>query len=165
MTDAFGSVGHDALDEVGSLANKATETVALFQAAQYASKWMPIDTHLTMKPTYVKVAAQSAERIKWYEDAAFESIVARRRRARRHPRGERRFERHARAGRDVLENVARIRETEDGVNRALLMSAAEEIKRLRARELVLEGEAARRRVKDSGFFSFGGRRTASTPRR
>ena len=54
------------------------------------------------------------------------------------------------------ENVARIRETEDGVNRALLMSAAEEIKRLRARELVLEGEAARRRVKGSGFFSFGG---------
>ena len=74
VTDAFGSVGHDALDEVGSLANKATETVALFQAAQYASKWMPIDTHLTMKPTYVKVAAQSAERIKWYETPPSRSI-------------------------------------------------------------------------------------------
>ena len=157
VTDAFGSVGHDALDEVGSLANKATETVALFQAAQYASKWMPIDTHLTMKPTYVKVAAQSAERIKWYEDAAFESIVA----AHADERDAILAENAGLRGMLGLEetsseNVARIRETEDGVNRALLMSAAEEIKRLRARELVLEGEAARRRVKDSGFFSFGG---------
>lgn len=157
VTDAFGSVGHDALDEVGSLANKATETVALFQAAQYASKWMPIDTHLTMKPTYVKVAAQSAERIKWYEDAAFESIVA----AHADERDAILAENAGLRGMLGLEetsseNVARIRETEDGVNRALLMSAAEEIKRLRARTLVLEGEAARRRVKDSGFFSFGG---------
>ena len=157
VTDAFGSVGHDALDEVGSLASKATETVALFQAAQYAAKWMPIDTHLTMKPTYVKVAAQSAERIKWYEDADFEKIVA------THA-DERDAILAENAGlRGMLgleetssENVSEIRETEDGVNRALLLSAAEEIKRLRARVSVLEGEAARRRVKDSGFFSFGG---------
>ena len=157
VTDALGSVGHDALDEVGSLASKATETVALFQAAQYASKWMPIDTHLTMKPTYVKVAAQSAERIKWYEDAAVETIVA----AHADERDAILAENAGLRGMLGLEetsseNVALIRETEDGVNRALLMSAAEEIKRLRARVAVLESEAARRRVKDSGFFSFGG---------
>ena len=157
VTDAFGSVGHDALDEVGSLASKATETVALFQAAQYASKWMPVDTHLTMKPTYVKVAAQSAERIKWYEDAAVETIVA----AHADERDAILAENAGLRGMLGLEetsseNVALIRETEDGVNRALLMSAAEEIKRLRARVAVLESEAARRRVKDSGFFSFGG---------
>ena len=50
VQSAFGAVGHDALDEMGSLANKATETVATFQASQYAAKWMPVDTHLTMKP-------------------------------------------------------------------------------------------------------------------
>ena len=54
------------------------------------------------------------------------------------------------------ENVQEIRETEDGVNRALLMSAVEEIKRLRARSTVLESEAARGRMKESGFFGFGG---------
>ena len=157
VTDAFGAVGHDALDEVGSLASKATETVALFQAAQYAAKWMPIDTHLTMKPTYVKVAAQSAERIKWYEDADFEKIVS----AHADERDAILAENAGLRGMLGLEetsseNVSLIRETEDGVNRALLLSAAEEIKRLRARVSVLEGEAARRRVKDSGFFSFGG---------
>ena len=37
VQSAFGSIGNDLVDDVGSLANKATETVALFQAAQYAA--------------------------------------------------------------------------------------------------------------------------------
>jgi len=55
-----------------------------------------------------------------------------------------------------LAAVEEIRETEDGVNRALLMSAVEEVKRLKTRVTVLEGEAARHRVQSSGYFSFGG---------
>ena len=48
VQSAFGSIGGDALDEVGSLANKATETVAIFQAAQYAAKWRgPQSIHAT----------------------------------------------------------------------------------------------------------------------
>ena len=61
VASAFGSVGNDALDEVGTLASKATEQVALFHASQYAAKWMPVDSKLGMKPTYVKVHVQSAE--------------------------------------------------------------------------------------------------------
>ena len=157
VTQAFGSVGNDALDEVGSLAHKATEQVALFNAAQYAAKWMPVDTKLTMKPTYVKVAVQSAERIKFFENLEYESIVA------NHLEEKNAILAENAGLRGMLglsekssENVAEIRETEDGVNRALLMSAVEEIKRLRARTTVLESEAARHRMKDSGFFGLGG---------
>ena len=39
------------------------------------------------------------------------------------------------------EQVANIRETEDGVNRALLLAAVEEIAKLKTRVTVLEGEA------------------------
>ena len=50
-----------------------------------------------------------------------------------------------------------MRETEDGVNRALLISAVEEIKRLRTRgSPSLEGEAARSRISSGGFGSFFG---------
>ena len=52
--------------------------------------------------------------------------------------------------------VETMRETEDGVNRALLLSAVEEIKQLRTRITVLEGEAARSRISSSGFGSFFG---------
>jgi hypothetical protein len=54
------------------------------------------------------------------------------------------------------EQVQELRETEDGVNRALLLSAVEEIKRLKTRVAVLEGEAARHRVHSSGFGFLGG---------
>ena len=157
VQSAFGAVGHDALDEMGSLANKATETVATFHASQYAAKWMPVDTHLTMKPTYVKVPVQSLERIKFFENERLAEIVANNAEDRETILAEN-------AGlRGMLgleerssEQVEEIRDTEDGVNRALLMSAVEEIKRLKTRVTVLESEAARHRVASGGWFGGGG---------
>jgi hypothetical protein len=156
VQSAFGSIGTDALDEVGSLANKATETVAIFQAAQYAAKWMPIDTKLSMKPTYIKVPVQTVERIKFYENEQLNMIVAQHAEEKETILAENAGLRSMMDLEGSSEAVEEIRETEDGVNRALLMSAAEEIKRLRTRVTVLEGEAARQRVQSSGFFSFGG---------
>ena len=40
--DAFGQALTDAKEEVGEYASKATESLARFQAAQYAAKWMPL---------------------------------------------------------------------------------------------------------------------------
>ena len=65
VQSAFGATWKDAADEAGSYASKATETVAIFQAAQYAAKWMPIDTKLSMKPTYIKVG-RLLRRFPWY---------------------------------------------------------------------------------------------------
>lgn len=141
---------------VGSLANKATETVAIFQAAQYAAKWMPIDTKLSMKPTYIKVPVQTVERIKFYENEQLNMIVAQHAEEKETILAENAGLRSMMGLEGSSEAVEEIRETEDGVNRALLMSATEEIKRLRTRVTVLEGEAARHRVQSSGFFSFGG---------
>lgn len=157
VQSAFGSLGHDALDEVGSLAHKAQETVALFQASQYASKWMPIDTKLSMKPTYVKVPVQTVERIKFYENEQLNMIVAQHAEEKETILAENAGLRSMMGLEGSSEAVEEIRETEDGVNRALLMSAVEEIKRLRTRVTVLEGEAARHRVQSSGYwFSSGG---------
>ena len=51
--------------------------------------------------------------------------------------------------------MANIRETEDGVNRALLLAAVEEIAKLKTRVTVLEGEAAKHRVTSAGFGLIG----------
>ena len=51
VQSAFGAMGKDLSEEADALASKATETVALFQAAQYAAKWMPIEGMRSMKPT------------------------------------------------------------------------------------------------------------------
>ena len=157
VRSAFGSAINDAASEIDGLASKAEETVASFQAMQYAAKWMPVDTRLSMKPTYVKVPVQAVERIKFWESEKLAMIVSQ----------------HAEEKEKILaENaglrsmmgleeanspaVETMRETEDGVNRALLLSAVEEIKQLRTRITVLEGEAARSRISSSGFGSFFG---------
>lgn len=123
MQSAFGSIGTDALDEVGSLASKATETVALFQAAQYAAKWMPVDTKLSMKPTYIKVPVQTVERIKFYESEQLNMIVAQHAEEKETILAENAGLRSMMGLEGSSEAVEEIRETEDGVNRALLMSA------------------------------------------
>ena len=74
--NAFKSTVTDAKDEITGLASKATEHVAMFQAAQYASQWMPIETKFSMKPTYVKVPVQTVERIKFFENEQISMLVA-----------------------------------------------------------------------------------------
>ena len=157
VSEAFGALGHDAAEDVGSLAHKAAELTAQFQASQYAAKWMPVETLLTMKPTYVKVPAQSVERIKFFERADLEALT------RAHVEEKETVLAENAGLRSMLgleerasEQVQELRETEDGVNRALLLSAVEEIKRLKTRVAVLEGEAARHRVHSSGFGFLGG---------
>jgi hypothetical protein len=122
--DAFGQALTDAKEEVGEYALKAAESVARFQATQYAAKWMPLETNVNLKPTYVKVPVSTVERLKFYED-------------------------------ENVRQVANIRETEDGVNRALLLAAVEEIAKLKTRVTVLEGEAAKHRVTSAGFGLIG----------
>ena len=117
---------------------------------------MPVDTKLSMKPTYVKVPVQTVERIKFYESEQLNMIVAQHAEEKETILAENAGLRSMMGLEGSSEAVEEIRETEDGVNRALLLSAAEEIKRLRTRVTVLEGEAARHRVQSSGFFSFGG---------
>ena len=74
--DAFGQALTDAKDEVGEYAMKAAETMARFQATQYAAKWMPLETNVNLKPTYVKVPVSTVERLKFYEDENVRQIVA-----------------------------------------------------------------------------------------
>ena len=76
VQSAFGAAINDAADEIDGLAHKAEETVAAFQAMQYAAKWMPVDTRLSMKPTYVKVPVQAVERIKFWEQEKLAMIAS-----------------------------------------------------------------------------------------
>jgi hypothetical protein len=68
VTDAFSEVLNDASDEVNTYASKAAETLARFQAAQFAMQFNPIESGLSMKPTYVKVPAQTVEELKFWEN-------------------------------------------------------------------------------------------------
>ena len=157
VRSAFGAAINDAADEIDGLAHKAEETVAAFQAMQYAAKWMPVDTRLSMKPTYVKVPVQAVERIKFWEQEKLAMIASQHAEEKEKILAENAGLR-AMMGLEEANSpaVEEMRETEDGVNRALLISAVEEIKQLRTRVAVLEGEAARNRVSSGGFGSFFG---------
>ena len=157
VQSAFGAAINDAADEIDGLAHKAEETVAAFQAMQYAAKWMPVDTRLSMKPTYVKVPVQAVERIKFWEQEKLAMIASQHAEEKEKILAENAGLR-AMMGLEEANSpaVEEMRETEDGVNRALLISAVEEIKRLRTRVAVLEGEAARSRISSGGFGSFFG---------
>ena len=54
-------------------------------------------------------------------------------------------------GEEASDVVREVRETEDGVNRALLLAAVEEITTLKTRVAVLESEAARHKVNQGGY--------------
>ncbi|CAL6381950.1 unnamed protein product [Bathycoccus prasinos] len=157
--DAFGQALTDAKEEVGEYALKAAESVARFQATQYAAKWMPLETNVNLKPTYVKVPVSTVERLKFYEDENVRQIVAQHLIEKETILAENAGLRSLVPGlQDEVssEQVANIRETEDGVNRALLLLAAvEEIAKLKTRVTVLEGEAAKYRVTSAGFGLIG----------
>ena len=156
--DAFGQALTDAKEEVGEYASKATESLARFQAAQYAAKWMPLETNVNLKPTYVKVPVSTVERLKFYEDENVRQIVAQHLIEKETILAENAGLRSLVPGlQDEVssEAVANIRETEDGVNRALLLAAVEEIAKLKTRVTVLEGEAAKHRVTSAGFGLIG----------
>jgi len=156
--DAFGQALTDAKDEVGEYAMKAAETMARFQATQYAAKWMPLETNVNLKPTYVKVPVSTVERLKFYEDENVRQIVAQHLIEKETILAENAGLRSLVPGlQDEVssEAVANIRETEDGVNRALLLAAVEEIAKLKTRVTVLEGEAAKHRVTSAGFGLIG----------
>ena len=156
--DAFGQALTDAKEEVGEYASKATESLARFQAAQYAAKWMPVETNVNLKPTYVKVPVSTVERLKFYEDENVRQIVAQHLIEKETILAENAGLRSLVPGlQDEVssEAVANIRETEDGVNRALLLAAVEEIAKLKTRVTVLEGEAAKHRVTSAGFGLIG----------
>ncbi len=156
--DAFGQALTDAKEEVGEYASKAAESLARFQAAQYAAKWMPLETNVNLKPTYVKVPVSTVERLKFYEDENVRQIVAQHLIEKETILAENAGLRSLVPGlQDEVssEAVANIRETEDGVNRALLLAAVEEIAKLKTRVTVLEGEAAKHRVTSAGFGLIG----------
>jgi len=156
--DAFGQALTDAKEEVGEYALKAAESVARFQATQYAAKWMPLETNVNLKPTYVKVPVSTVERLKFYEDENVRQIVAQHLIEKETILAENAGLRSLVPGlQDEVssEQVANIRETEDGVNRALLLAAVEEIAKLKTRVTVLEGEAAKHRVTSAGFGLIG----------
>ena len=156
--DAFGQALTDAKEEVGEYALKAAESVARFQATQYAAKWMPLETNVNLKPTYVKVPVSTVERLKFYEDENVRQIVAQHLIEKETILAENAGLRSLVPGlQDEVssEQVANIRETEDGVNRALLLAAVEEIAKLKTRVTVLEGEAAKYRVTSAGFGLIG----------
>ena len=156
--DAFGQALTDAKEEVGEYALKAAESMARFQATQYAAKWMPLETNVNLKPTYVKVPVSTVERLKFYEDENVRQIVAQHLIEKETILAENAGLRSLVPGlQDEVssEQVANIRETEDGVNRALLLAAVEEIAKLKTRVTVLEGEAAKHRVTSAGFGLIG----------
>ena len=150
VQDALGSVLADASEEVTEYAAKASETLARFQAAQFASQFNPIESALHMKPTYVKVPAQTVEQLKFWENQDVTSLKMTHLQEKQVILAENAGMR-ALLGEDASEGVQELRETEDGVNRALLLAAVEEITNLRTRVSVLEGEAAKHKVSASGY--------------
>ena len=150
VQDALGSVIADASEEVTEYASKASETLARFQAAQFASQFNPIESALNMKPTYVKVPAQTVEQLKFWENQDVTSLKMTHLQEKQVILAENAGMR-ALLGEDASEGVQELRETEDGVNRALLLAAVEEITNLRTRVSVLEGEAAKHKVSASGY--------------
>ena len=158
VSDALGNVFADASEEVGSYASRAAETLARFQAAQFAAQFNPIESALNMKPTYVKVPTQTVEQLKFWENLDVTALKMTHLQEKQVILAENAGMR-ALLGDDASEAVQELRETEDGVNRALLLAAVEEITNLQTRVSVLEGEAAKHKVSSSGYgFSgmFGG---------
>ena len=156
VADALGEVMHDASEEVGSYASAAKETLMRFQAAQHAAQWNPIESGLTMRPTYVKVPVSSVEQLKFWESDDVRGMKMLHLQEKQAILAENAGMR-ALLGEEASETVQDLRETEDGVNRALLLAAVEEITNLKTRISVLEGEAARHKVSASGYGGlFGG---------
>ena len=164
VTDAFGAVLDDAADEATQYANKASEALTRFQASQYASQYLPIESAVSMRPTYVKVPAQTVEQLKFWESDDVRAMKMEHLREKQVILQENAGLR-AMVGEDAAsESVQEVRETEDGVNRALLLAAVEEITNLKTRVAVLETERAKARVSSSGFGiggMFGGGEGAS----
>ena len=67
VTGAFSEALDDASEEIGTYASKASEALARFQAAQHASQWNPIESGVSMRPTYVKVPVQTVDQLKFWE--------------------------------------------------------------------------------------------------
>jgi len=156
VADALGEVMQDASEEVGSYASAAKETLMRFQAAQHAAQWNPIESGLTMRPTYVKVPVSSVEQLKFWESDDVRGMKMLHLQEKQAILAENAGMR-ALLGEEASETVQELRETEDGVNRALLLAAVEEITNLKTRISVLEGEAARQKVSASGYGGlFGG---------
>lgn len=151
VTDAFGAVLDDATEEATQYANKASEALARFQASQYASQYLPIESAVSMRPTYVKVPAQTVEQLKFWEADDTRAMKMEHLREKQVILQENAGLR-AMLGEDAAsESVQEVRETEDGVNRALLLAAVEEITNLKTRVAVLEAERAKAKVSSSGF--------------
>ena len=151
VTDAFGAVLDDATEEATQYANKASEALARFQASQYASQYLPIESAVSMRPTYVKVPAQTVEQLKFWESDDVRAMKMEHLREKQVILQENAGLR-AMLGEDAAsESVQEVRETEDGVNRALLLAAVEEITNLKTRVAVLEAERAKAKVSSSGF--------------
>lgn len=151
VTDAFGAVLDDATEEATQYANKASEALARFQASQYAAQYLPIESAVSMRPTYVKVPAQTVEQLKFWEADDTRAMKMEHLREKQVILQENAGLR-AMLGEDAAsESVQEVRETEDGVNRALLLAAVEEITNLKTRVAVLEAERAKAKVSSSGF--------------
>ena len=151
VTDAFGEVLNDASDEVNTYASKAAETLARFQAAQFAMQFNPIESGLSMKPTYVKVPAQTVEELKFWENEDLRALKMKHLEEKQQILAENAGMRALLGDEDFSEAIQGLRETEDGVNRALLLAAVEEITNLKTRVSVLETEAAKQKVSSSGY--------------
>ena len=141
----------DAVSETGGYLNLASEGVFKINAARYASQWTPTIDKLGLKQTYVKVSAEACDRIKFYEEGNLKKLVDAHTRERETVLSENAALRSMLKGyipdlESSSKDVAEIKETEDGVNRALLMSAMEEITRLKTREQSLERDLATMRV-------------------
>ena len=151
VTDAFSEVLNDASDEVNTYASKAAETLARFQAAQFAMQFNPIESGLSMKPTYVKVPAQTVEELKFWENEDLRALKMKHLEEKQQILAENAGMRALLGDEDFSEAIQGLRETEDGVNRALLLAAVEEITNLKTRVSVLETEAAKQKVSSSGY--------------
>ena len=151
MTDAFSEALHDASDEVSTYASRAAETLARFRAAQFAMQFNPIESGLSMKPTYVKVPAQTVEELKFWENEDLRALKTKHLEEKQQILAENAGMRALLGDEDFSEAIQGLRETEDGVNRALLLAAVEEITNLKTRVSVLETEAAKQKVSSSGY--------------
>jgi len=150
VTGAFSEALDDASEEIGTYASKASEALARFQAAQHASQWNPIESGVSMRPTYVKVPVQTVDQLKFWERDDVRAMKMAHLEEKRQILDENAGLR-ALMGEEASDVVREVRETEDGVNRALLLAAVEEITTLKTRVAVLESEAARHKVNQGGY--------------
>ncbi|KAK3260671.1 hypothetical protein CYMTET_30383 [Cymbomonas tetramitiformis] len=184
VKSALWGFGTGLTQETEATMMKAQETLHLIAASKHAAKWVPSEVSFAVKATYIKVSTEAVNRLKFYEHnkallrEAMCAVDGGGALCEREGGAEGRAWRpHAVEKQQILDEnqglrqmlkpyisdieessalVKDLRETEDGINRALLMSAHTEIVRLKSREVDLEKQLSSKSLAARGLAAAKG---------